>query len=75
MSPAKLMTRKQAAEHLVVSIRTLDGFTSTGQIPRVKLGARVLYREQDIDEFIESRLETCVPQDISDKAMRIFESA
>ena len=54
-----LLTRKQAAEYLNVSIRWLE---ETALVPRVDLsrpGARratIRYRRSDLDAFVESRV-------------------
>lgn len=55
------MSREEAAVYLGLSPLTMDGWRSQGRGPAyVKLGkgprARVSYRKQDLDAFIESKL-------------------
>jgi len=51
------LTRKEAAEYLRISVRTLDKLAQDGEIPYSKLGkgvrGRVLYRQKDLDAYIE----------------------
>ncbi|PSJ75611.1 hypothetical protein C7N43_18055 [Sphingobacteriales bacterium UPWRP_1] len=44
----ELLTRKQAAELLNISLVTLDTHTNAGKIPVQRIGHRKLYRKQDI---------------------------
>jgi excisionase family DNA binding protein len=52
-----LISPEEAARILGVSIGTLTVWRSTGRynLPFVKVGARVKYRLEDIDAFIERR--------------------
>ena len=43
-----LMTRKQAAEYLSVSLTTLRTWTETNIVPGYRLGGRIYYKEKDI---------------------------
>jgi len=56
----ELMTRKEAARYLRLSVRKLDLLAAKGEIRRVKLGdgkrARVLFRRRDLDAFVEANL-------------------
>jgi len=53
------LTTPQAAAYLGRKTRTLDDWRQTGFGPRfIKMGRRVLYRMQDLAEFIDSRLRT-----------------
>lgn len=48
------LTTRQAAFHLGISHRTLEDWRLTGFGPCfVKLGRRVLYRMQDLIEFVQ----------------------
>lgn len=47
------LTRKQTAEKLHISLTTLDTYTRNGFLDAVKLGHRVLYRSEDIENSIE----------------------
>jgi len=51
----KLLNRKQAAEALSVSIRTLDELLSTGDLPAVRIGRSIRFRPSSLDYFIEAR--------------------
>ena len=50
-------TRKEAADYLRISVRTLDSLAQKGEIPYSKLGngirARVVYQRKDLDAFLE----------------------
>ena len=41
-----LMTRKEAADALRISVDTLDRLTKSGKIRRIKIGSRTFYRPQ-----------------------------
>ena len=51
-----LLTRKEAAEYLRISVRTLDKLGHDGEIPYSKLGngsrARVVYQRKNIDAYL-----------------------
>jgi hypothetical protein len=55
-----LLNRSEAAAKLRVSTRQLFTLTQTGQIAYVRIGGAkrgsVLYREEDIADFVQSRL-------------------
>ena len=49
-----LLTTDEAAEHVRLSDRRLERYRVTGEGPRfVKLGRRVSYRREDLDDWIE----------------------
>ncbi|MCJ2375665.1 helix-turn-helix domain-containing protein [Vibrio sp. ZSDZ34] len=54
------LNRKQAAEYLGVTEGTLAVWASTGryQLPFIKVGRKVFYRQSDLDAFIESNVVT-----------------
>jgi excisionase family DNA binding protein len=55
--PCPYLTTPQAAAYLGISPRTLEDWRLTGFGPSfMKLGRRVLYRMQDLLDFIEARL-------------------
>lgn len=56
--PAGALGRKDAAAYLSVSTRQLDNYARAGLIPRIKLGAKTVYRVRDLDAFLESRLQS-----------------
>lgn len=45
------LTRKQVASMLGICLNTLD---FSLQIPKIKLGKRVLYRQSDIENYIST---------------------
>lgn len=49
------MSRKEAAEYLGTTWKTLAWWKSVGtvKIPYVKIGNRIKYRKADLDKFIE----------------------
>ena len=49
---APALSRKEAAELLHCSLKTLYTLDVTGELKPVRLGARVLYRQCDIDAFL-----------------------
>jgi excisionase family DNA binding protein len=53
-----LLTEGQAAEHLGLSRKTLEGWRTRGGGPKfVRLGTRaVRYRPTDLDQFVEAGL-------------------
>lgn len=55
---APLLTPREAAAYLRLSYRTLDTDRCTRKlnIPFVKFGRAVRYRQADLDRFIESRM-------------------
>ena len=48
----KLMTKKQVAERLAVSTRTIDRIVSMRRLEKVFLGASSRFRKSDIDRII-----------------------
>lgn len=54
MMDFKLLTQKEAAKTLRVSLSGLDTLRRKDGLPFVKLGSRVYYREEDINEFIDN---------------------
>ncbi|EKO3371311.1 helix-turn-helix domain-containing protein [Vibrio fluvialis] len=58
-SPTRF-NRKQAAVYLGLSEGTLAVWASTGryQLPFVKVGRKVFYRQSDLDAFVESNVLT-----------------
>lgn len=57
MHSSSNLTRKEAAEFLRISVRTLDKLAQDGEIPYSKLGndsrARVVYQRKDLQGYIE----------------------
>ncbi len=55
--PPGALSRKDAAVYLSVSTRQLDSYATAGELRRVKLGAKTVFRVCDLDAFLESRLQ------------------
>lgn len=55
----RLFSDEEAAEYLHTASGTLAVWRCTGRVnlPYVKIGRRVLYREDDLKAFIESRIQ------------------
>lgn len=52
-----LLRQREAAAQLCLSERTLERYRVTGQGPKfIKAGRRVLYRQSDLEEWVNSRL-------------------
>ena len=52
----KLLTKKQTAEYLNISLGTLEKLMREKKLPYVKLERKVLFRLSDINKFINDRL-------------------
>lgn len=52
------MGRQSAADYLGVSLRTLDYVVKRGELPRVMIGRKPVFRVVDLDAYLESRLES-----------------
>jgi excisionase family DNA binding protein len=46
-----LMNRKQSAQYLGVSLRTLDSLQAAKLLPAKRIGRRVLFNQQDLEKF------------------------
>lgn len=55
----ELLNREQAADYLGITPGTLEVWACTKRynLPYVKIGSRVMYRESDLVKFIEDRLQ------------------
>jgi len=57
MNGAGILTRREAAQYMRLSVRTLDKLGQRGDIPYSKLGngirSRVVYQRRDLDAYIE----------------------
>lgn len=55
----KLMTPEEVAEYLSVSVETLNVWRCTKRynLPYIKAGRLVRYREQDLETFVTSRMQ------------------
>lgn len=50
VKPSALVTRKDAASRLSVSLTTLDQWTKNGIIHAIRKGGRVYYRESELNK-------------------------
>ena len=55
----RIRTRKEVAERLRISVRTLTRMESRGKLPpRIKITDRIFgYRDSEINQFLASRVE------------------
>jgi excisionase family DNA binding protein len=53
VSSGRLLTARQAAEHLAISTRTLWSITARGELPVVRIGRAVRYRPADLAAYVE----------------------
>jgi excisionase family DNA binding protein len=60
MANPDLLTPPEAANHIGVSVGTLSVWRCTGRysIPYLKVGRKILYRREDLDAWLNSRMET-----------------
>lgn len=52
MTVTKLMTKREAADRLSISTRTLDRIRSKGEIKTVTVGGQVRSRPEDVEKYI-----------------------
>lgn len=52
-SEKKALTRREAAQILAISISTLDREVSSGRIPHLRVGRRVLFRFESLVEHMK----------------------
>jgi excisionase family DNA binding protein len=51
------LTRQQAAEHLAVSLRTLDGMIARGTIPAYRIGPKMIrIKDTDLEAYVNRHL-------------------
>ena len=49
-----LFNKMQAAEHLGISLSTLNRLKKGGKMPHHKIGDRIVFTEEDIEAFLDS---------------------
>ena len=50
----RFLTDAEVSTQLKVSRRTLQDYRTTGKIPYIQLGGKILYRESDIQKLLEA---------------------
>jgi len=57
MTKPILLTRTEASDYLGIKSQTLAVWASTGRydLPFIKIGRKVLYRKEDLDQFLTRR--------------------
>ncbi|MFA3790836.1 helix-turn-helix domain-containing protein [Aliiglaciecola sp. SL4] len=57
MQKPELLNRNDAADYISVKPQTLSVWATTGRysLPFVKVGRKVFYRREDLDNFLSSR--------------------
>ena len=53
--PVGCLNRRHAAEYLSISVRLLDKLATAGEIPRVKIGSKTLFRKADLDQYVSGQ--------------------
>ncbi len=53
----RMLTKDDTATYLAVSKRTLDRLVKAGELPAYRIGGHRRFRIEDIDSFINSRME------------------
>jgi len=54
-----MMTRKEAAEYLKVTVVTICRLNSTGALPYSRVARRIRISEKDIQNYLDSTRVTC----------------
>ena len=53
-----VLTTKEAAAYLSISLPTLHRLLRAGELPHLRLGRVIRFRVEDLDAFLESRVTT-----------------
>ena len=51
------LPRLEAAKYVGISTRKLDDLATAGEIPRVKIGSKTVFRTVDLDNFLNRNME------------------
>ena len=62
------LTKREAADYLRVSERTLDRYRTKGLVRAVKGLGKVVFRPQDLEEFLAKSLEVAGPSHIGESS-------
>lgn len=55
--PNGCLDRRGAAKYLSISTRLLDSLAANGEIIRIKIGRKTLFRVADLDAFVASKVQ------------------
>ena len=60
MSKPELLNRNEAADYISVKPQTLSVWATTGRygLPFIKVGRKVFYRREELDQFLNARTST-----------------
>jgi len=56
--PKEVLTTREAAAYLSISLPTLFRLTRAGELPHLRIGRVLRYRREDLEAFLESRTTT-----------------
>lgn len=54
----RYLTDEELSKRLKVNRRTLQDYRTSGKIPYIKLGGKILYRETDVEKLLQSNYHT-----------------
>lgn len=54
LAPPKMITRKEVADYLKVSVQSVINYTNRGLLTSYKIGRRILYNEAEVIAAIQS---------------------
>lgn len=54
LAPPKMITRKEVADYLNVSVQSVINYTNRGLLTSYKIGRRVLYNEAEVIAALQS---------------------
>ncbi|MBU3004284.1 helix-turn-helix domain-containing protein [Paraglaciecola arctica] len=60
MKKPELLNRNEAADYISVKPQTLSVWATTGRygLPFIKVGRKVFYRREELDQFLDTRTST-----------------
>lgn len=61
-----LVTKKEAAERLSVSVRTIERLVATGMLPQVQIGRLPRFRVRDLEDYVQGLGQQQQPQSDSE---------
>lgn len=68
LASPKMITRKEVANYLKVSVQSVINYTNSGLLTSYKIGRRVLYNEAEVIAAIQS----CVVKRYQHESTRLF---